>query len=335
MKPIRWVFFVKIGLLLPLVALFGCAATYKAYESNETIEIGKDARYVVVVPGEQDTLRSLAQRYLGDPNKYWIIAEFNGTQKLTVGQAVVIPLQSQNPIGVYADGYQTVPVLCYHRFGETNGQMTVSPIAFREQLTFLRDNGYQVIPLHELYAFVQGNHQIPSKSVVITIDDGHRSIYQEAFPILKEFGYPATVFIYSDYINGGGLTWNEIAQMQASGLINFQPHSKTHSNLALLLEGEKEFQYSQRIEAEVNKSKQRLQDRIDSEIFAFAYPYGDTNHDVINELKKHRISIGLTVQSGGNPFFAYPFMLQRTMIFRKHDLATFEESLKTFQAHAL
>jgi peptidoglycan/xylan/chitin deacetylase (PgdA/CDA1 family) len=65
----------------------------------------------------------------------------------------------------------------------------------------------------------------------VTIDDGHRSIYRIAFPLLKEFGYPATLFVYSDYIDHGGLRWQELDEMVESGLITVQSHSKTHDNL--------------------------------------------------------------------------------------------------------
>ena len=94
----------------------------------------------------------------------------------------MIPLRVRNPTGVHANGYQTVPILCYHRFGNRWGKLAVTPAAFEAQMEYLARNGYSVISLKQLARFLDGKEALPPKSVVITIDDGYRSTYDIAFP---------------------------------------------------------------------------------------------------------------------------------------------------------
>jgi peptidoglycan/xylan/chitin deacetylase (PgdA/CDA1 family) len=103
--------------------------------------------------------------------------------------------------GLFREGYQVVPILCYHRFGATcRSALCVSETSFRAQLDYLKDNGYRTITLGELYEFITYKRAVPLRSVVITIDDGYRSIYDIAYPLLKEYGFTATMFIYTDFI---------------------------------------------------------------------------------------------------------------------------------------
>jgi hypothetical protein len=98
--------------------------------------VAKNERFVIYLPKRGETLRSLALRFLGSEERDWEIAEFNGTRRLEPGQPLVIPLQRANPMGVSVDGYQTVPVLAYHRFGKKDGRMVVTPAAFAAQLDY-------------------------------------------------------------------------------------------------------------------------------------------------------------------------------------------------------
>jgi len=91
-----------------------------------------------------------------------------------------------------------VPILVYHRFAPSPQNLyTVSLQEFEGQMRYLKENGYQVIPLKALVDFYLGKGSPPPpRAVVITIDDGHTSVYSHAAPLLKKYGYPATLFIY-------------------------------------------------------------------------------------------------------------------------------------------
>jgi peptidoglycan/xylan/chitin deacetylase (PgdA/CDA1 family) len=198
-------------------------------------------------------------------------------------------------------------------------------------MNYLKTHGYRVIPLADLPPFLRGESALPKRSVVLTIDDGHRSVYQVAYPILKAFGYPATLFVYSDYIDHGGLHWEELEEMAGSGLISVQSHSKTHGDLASRSPGESAARYRRRLRDEVSTPTALLRRRLGRKVDFYAYPYGDANAQVIDELRVNGLHLGLTVQPHGNPAFAYPYLLRRTMIFGQRDLAAFQSALEVYR----
>lgn len=292
---------------------------------------GRDDDFVIVSVRAGETLASLAEHYLGDANKAWWIGQFNNVTSVRAGQIVVVPLRQRNAIGVYANGYQTVPILCYHRFGAKPSKLNVSPAAFEQQMDYLARNGYTVVTLPRLARFLEGREALPAKSVAITIDDGYRSTFEIAYPILRKFGFPATVFLYTDFVGASdAMTWAQMKEMMASGVITIQPHSKSHANLTLRLPNESEARFKERIKREVDTPVNVLKERLAAPSFTYAYPYGDVNEYVVDLLVKDGVAQGVTVTSGGNPFYAYPYMLRRSMVFGNEDLDAFKAKLVTF-----
>jgi peptidoglycan/xylan/chitin deacetylase (PgdA/CDA1 family) len=317
--------------LLIISALLVSGCSTPLFLSTSSKILGKDRDFIVLRVGNDDA-RTLARRYLRDESKYWIIEDANHPKPISAGQEIVIPLKMENPTGIDYNGYQTVPILCYHRFGKRSDRMEVTPGMFREQMAYLKKNNYRVIPLKDLVRFLMGEQQLPKRAVVLTIDDGHRSIYKEAFPVLKEYGYPATVFVYSDYINYGGLKENELSAMKKSGLISIQPHSKTHSNLTVRQAGESQSQYLRRVRQEILLPNEILVKLLRERPRYYAYPFGDSNDLVIDELQDNGMILGLTVQRKSNPAFTYPYLLHRTMIFGDRSMQAFKKSLVTYKA---
>lgn len=292
--------------------------------------VAQDDDFSIVIAKAGDSADVLAKRYLGDARKGWWITEANGGEP-RAGQVVVIPLKIHNRIGVHADGYQAIPILCYHRFGGRAGKLTIAPAAFAAQMNYLANNGYHVLPLARIDEFLSGRTPMPAKSVVITIDDGYRSTYDVAFPVLKQHGFPATVFLYSDFVGAGdALTWGQMREMAASGLVDIQPHSKSHANLTLQLPDETVARYRDRVRREVDTPIALIKEHLSLPSTSFAYPYGDVNETVVDLLARQGTQQGVTVTPGGNGFFAYPYMLRRTMVFGNDDLDAFKAKLNTF-----
>lgn len=288
--------------------------------------------YVVVKPDATDTLASLAAEYLNDSKKDWLIAEFNDVDSLTPGQNVVIPLKPFARGGLQADGYQTVPVLAYKNFSkEKPGLMSVTATAFEAQMKYLKENNFRVITVSQLLDFFDFRRQIPEKSVVITIDDGWYTLYDIAFPILKKYGFTATLFVYTDFIGGGkALSWEQVEALSENGF-DIQCKTRTHRNMKRLRENESFKEYVASIEMELVYPKKLIKKRLGKECICLAYPYGETNDLVIALLKKHGYRAAFTATGKSNPFFADEFRIHRSEIYGHDDLETFKEKLTVFE----
>jgi len=168
--------------------------------------------------------------------------------------------------------------------------------------------------------------------VAITIDDGYASTYKYAFPLLRQHGFAATVFVYTDFIGAkDALTWAQMREMVASGLIDIQAHSKTHANLASRLLGETDERYRERLDAEARVPRDVLERGLQVKVDMFAYPYGDATEILIERLRKRDYRLAVTVNPGGNPFFADPLLLRRTMVLGDQDLEAFKAKLQVYR----
>ncbi len=143
------------------------------------------------------------------------------------------------PSGVYSWTLK-VPILMYHYISEPPPDadvyrldLSVTPDQFRQQLAWLKENGYATIDLYDLSQAIVNHAELPAKPVLLTFDDGYVDIYQNAFPILQEFGYQGTFFIITDFIDKGRegyLTWPMIEEMARAGH-RIESHSRTHPDL--------------------------------------------------------------------------------------------------------
>lgn len=298
--------------------------------------LARNDDYIVVMPRQGDDFASLARRYLGDARRAWWIAEFNGLGRPEPGVDLVIPLKATALNSISAKGVRTLAVLCYHRFDDGRTRLSVNARAFAEQMEYLAANGYNVVALKDVPAILRGELPLPPKAVAITIDDGYRSTFEVAYPILARHGFPATVFLYTDFAGlPAAMSWAQMKEMTASGLIDVQPHSKTHANLTLRQADEADRAYAERLRQEIEISSGEIERRLGRETYAFAYPYGDANETVTQLVRRRGIEVAFTVSPGGNPFYSYPLMLRRTMIFGEDGLAEFRSKLAVFSANGV
>jgi len=244
-------------------------------------ELGRNEHFVVIMALPDDTSRSLAERYYRDSSLYWLIEDANPGLIIETGAEVIVPLNHVAPLGVSTDRVQSVPILAYHGFGDGDGKLTISSSKFEEQMEYLLLNDYRVITLAQFIAFLEGQGAIPERSVMITIDDGHASTYHIAFPILQKYGFPATVFPYAEYISNGGVSWGQLLEMERSGLIDVQLHSQSHADLTVREQGESLPELRKRLEREIQLPMQLFRERLDSDPYTMAYPYGATNEHVV------------------------------------------------------
>lgn len=181
-----------------------------------------------------------------------------------------------------------VMALCYHRFEDRpKDSLAINPAEFEKQMQALKDNGYTVIPMADFLAWRRDEKTIPDKCCVICIDDGYRSGYDVAWPILKKYGYPFTMFIYTNYVKGqpnaGGqsMSWEELAQMRDAG-VDIESHTISHSDLKAKNGKWQKLQpsYEAWLTHELVDSKKMLEQNLGISVKALAYPYGNNNETV-------------------------------------------------------
>ncbi len=319
-----------IIVLLSLLLLAACATITRWYHKTSEIRINDD--FIIVKATAKDTLSSLAAEYLNDPSKGWLIAEFNHIKSLTSGQELCIPLFPFNKGGLKSGGFQTVPVLAYYSFSKNKpSKISITQDDFKAQMKYLKENGYHVITLDQLLSFFDYQEQVPEKSVAITFDDGWISVYDIAFPILKKYGFPATIFIYTDFIGGGkAMSWKQIKELSEAGF-DIQCQTKTHRNLTVLREKESFREYFKSLEMEISYPKKVIKKKLNKECEYLAYPYGKTNNLVIAMLKKHGYRAAFTVDKKSNPFFIDKYKINRSAIYGEYDIEKFKKKLSVFQ----
>jgi peptidoglycan/xylan/chitin deacetylase (PgdA/CDA1 family) len=292
--------------------------------------------FVVVLAKAGDTVESLAARYLGDKAKSWVIEDYMGTRTFAEGQQVVIPVRPWNPTGVEATGYQLVPILCYHNLGpQSKGGLLLGAAQFEQQMRYLKAQGYRVISLSDFLDWMQLKRQLPKRAVVITFDDGYRAFREYAYPVLKELGFPATLFVYTDYVGAGrnALSWDELKALAAEGF-DIQAHSKTHADLRRS-PGESDAQYSGRMQTELGEPLKLFQRQLGRSSQLLAYPYGRVDDDLLVKVKEHGYTAAFTVRRQGSPAFVQPLRIHRSQIYSEMSLEDFAKNLNVFHTEDL
>lgn len=335
-----WVRLLSLAASIALV-IAGCATPRGAPGGPAEVKgpsfAADQPRFASLVAQPGDSLRSIALRYLGDPSLDWLIAEVNATETVKPGQFLIVPLDPMSSGGFTPLGHQLVPILTYHKFTRGRGDITtVTEKAFEEQMRYLKVSGFRVITLDAFFDFLDLRRQIPPKSVVITADDGWRSFYEIAYPILKRYGYPSTLFVYTDFIFNNSkaqLDWDALREMHQNG-VDIQSHTKTHRYLDRRSGSESYKEYFEALKRELGESTRIIKRNLNIDVKYVAYPYGDTNHLVSALLDKLEYRGGLTVERASASALSNRFRISRSMIYGTFDIQDFEKNLKVFSRQA-
>ena len=305
-------------------------ATTKPVEKRVETTIYQSDNYIIYRLQDSETSKYLAKKYLGDEKKAWQIEEANPEKSFSAGQYIIIPLQEKNKGGISSKGYQVVPVLTYHRFGEKcSSNLCMPKDIFEQQMKYLRENGYYSVTPEELFAFLDYRQALPKKSMMITMDDGFRSVYDIAFPIMKKYGFTATLFVYTDFvgISRSAITWDQLREMKANGF-SIGSHTVAHSDLTKKGEDESEQDFLSRIKKELRDSKKIIDKKMGQDTIILAYPYGNCDQRVIEYSKEAGYKMAMTVKRGGNAFFTDSMLLKRDQILSE-DMQIFHSRLLT------
>ena len=215
-----------------------------------------------------------------------------------------------------------VPVLNYHQVEEKNGNpLTLWPDQFETQMSYLADEGYTTITIDEMMDALENGTPLPDKPVIITFDDGYADNYEYAYPILKKYGFKATIFLIYDFTNAypNYLTWDQINEMKESGLIRFESHTMTHANLA-------ELTSTDELRHEIADSHDLLSDKLGYDMHYIAYPGGRVNTEIEEITRAAGYRGGFTVHYGLSTPEEGRYQMDRIPIFgaNTHTLTRFK-----------
>ena len=184
-------------------------------------------------------------------------------------------------------------VLMYHRFGEDQYPSTnIRLEQFDAHLEMLSSGGYSVIPLADIVAKLQNGESLPDRTVAITIDDAYLSVYEEAWPRLRRYNFPATLFVATRPIDlglRGYMSWDQLREMQANGFdIGSQTRSHPHMHLISPEEADEE----------LSTSNDRFIAELGMRPDLFAYPFGEYNLTVVDAVKNAGFAAAFGQSSG-------------------------------------
>lgn len=173
-----------------------------------------------------------------------------------------------------------VPILTYHSVNYDGGGFFVNPEIFNKQMEYIKKKGYEVITLDALVRSIKDRKQLKRNKVVITFDDGYKDNFSYAYPVLKKFGFPATIFLVTDSMGkysidstSNFLSWDDIIVM-SKNKISFGGHTKTHLYLGNMRD-------LKVLREEIGGSKKAIEQKIGVPADYFCYPVGGFNETVV------------------------------------------------------
>ena len=230
---------------------------------------------------------------------------------------------------------RNIPILSYHKIDRRAewGLTCVKPDRFSRQMAYLKNEGYQPITFHNLYSGT-----LPDKPIIITFDDGYRSVYRNAFPVLQETGFSAVVFLITGYIgklntwdaNIGGIRFahldeGQIAEMSRAG-VEIASHTVSHRALTYLSDNE--------VRRELETSRRRLAEICQREIISLAYPFGLQNSRVRHIARRCGYRFGCVNIWGGNHGTDI-LNLRRIPVYRSDSFGDFRRKLSAGTGHKI
>ena len=197
-----------------------------------------------------------------------------------------------------ANAETAASVVMYHRFGEADYPSTnIRLEQFDQHLDELKTGGYSVLPLAEIIEAMRSGKDLPDRTVAITIDDAYLSVYTEAFPRLKKYGFPFTLFVATDAIDRADsgaykryMTWEQTKEMEAHPLATIASQTASHLHMASSTE------LSNRRDME--RSQARFEEKLGIRPNIIAYPYGEFSNDVIQLVRDMGFIAGFGQHSG-------------------------------------
>ena len=211
-----------------------------------------------------------------------------------------------------------VPIIMYHQVKDSGlGNDVISPSEFESDLKYLKDNNYNTITMAQLIDYVYNKKDLPQNPVILAFDDGYLSTYLNVYPLLKEYNMKIVLSIIGksvdefskvkdENIEYSHVTWDEVKEMQESGLVEMQNHSYGLHKISKVRYGcgqmanETQEHYEEFIANDLNMLQEKLMEVTGSCPTTFTYPYGKFNDNLENIIKKLGFKATVTCKFGVN-----------------------------------
>lgn len=241
--------------------------------------------------------------------------------------------QIESVYGLDTQVEKTIPVLMYHHLTEEPSDaknVTITQDKFRTDMKYLEKKGYTALLPQDLLAIKAGRMKLPENPIVITFDDGYRSNYDLAFPVLLETGMKATIFVVTSGIETEKrghipkLSWEQMKEMYDSGSVDIQTHSHNlhnaenkgmYSRFGISGMGrtfiESRAMYDLRILEDIGKSKELIEKNVGTEVVSVAYPFGVYEEWCERPLEEMGIALGFIIGNQSADLYGQPYNLAR------------------------
>lgn len=270
---------------------------------------------------------------------------------------------------------QDIFVLCYHRFlnqppGEDDPVQTEYETLmddFKWQMDYLKENGFTPISQEQLMGYWFQGKPLPLKPVLLTFDDGFESIYRDAFPVVKQMGFPAILFLYTDFVKNresvdirkekkdaaplvdpkrpkkalsemsskmrfGALSDEEMIEMQKTGFV-IESHTTHHLNMGLVREKKGTEKFSGLLWKELTEPFGYIEKRFGRKPQWLAYPFGVYDPEILESTKEAGYELAFTVNPGPNDRTISPFLLKRNLVLWPFGKEAFKRMLRDKVLH--
>ena len=220
-----------------------------------------------------------------------------------------------------------IPILCYHRFGtEVADSMTIKNAAFSEQLAWLKQSGYTVIPLDTAVRFLKGEKiALPPKPVVITVDDGHKSVYSDMAPLVKKYKIPVTLFIYPSAISNAkyAMSWEQLRELESTKLFRVESHTYWHPNFKQEKKKLPPEEYAEFVDKQLAGAKKKLEEKMGHEVKYLAWVFGIYDDELERKAAEAGYVSALTIDRAHASSAKKMTSQPRYMVVDRHDLKAF------------
>ncbi|NCB38089.1 MAG: polysaccharide deacetylase family protein [Erysipelotrichia bacterium] len=215
-----------------------------------------------------------------------------------------------------------IAAFCYHQVEPSaSGKFSLTLEKFKNQLDYLKKRNYKSLNSEELLAAISTSSATIENQVVITFDDGFKTVYDYAFPAMQEAGFKGIVCVYPSFIGSRlAMTWQQLKELIKAGW-SVECHSMSHTNLSSLHEDparEKAF-----LQHEIVAARQIIESKLGNRVKLMVWPYGVYTQNTIQTIKDADFAGAMTVDGGANYKGISPYMIKRQVIYNTDDMDKF------------